>query len=197
MRLLQRRARSRPPQARTIRPAENYLARGADEARRLGHNCVGTEHVLLALAHDSNGDAATLLRQLGVAAPALEEALTGRLCGAEPSTKIDPEALAALGIDFDVVRARVEQTFGPGALERSRASCLAVAPRLKVALANALDRAGGAQLRDEHVVLGLLSVPDSVAAEVLADLGVTLAAAEAFQRETDWHERRPAAVHVM
>jgi hypothetical protein len=33
--------------------------------------------------------------------------------------------------------------------------------------------------RSEHVLLGLLSVPDSVAARVLSELGVSLAAAQA------------------
>jgi ATP-dependent Clp protease ATP-binding subunit ClpA len=35
-----------------IRPAERYLAAGAEEARRLGHRYVGTEHVLLSLTSD-------------------------------------------------------------------------------------------------------------------------------------------------
>src|SRR5215211_6495211 len=44
MRLLQRGRRG--PRAKTIAPAEPYLLAGADEARRLGHDYVGTEHVL-------------------------------------------------------------------------------------------------------------------------------------------------------
>jgi ATP-dependent Clp protease ATP-binding subunit ClpA len=179
MKLLQRRARRREPQAKSIRPAQDYLARGADEARRLGHNYIGTEHVLLALARDPYGDAATLLRQLGVVPAAVDETLTGWLCGAGPSRKIDPEALAELGIDFDTVRERLEQTFGPGALERSQSSCLGMAPRLKLALAYALDRASSRKLADEHVLLGLLDVPDSIAARALTELGITLESAEA------------------
>jgi hypothetical protein len=35
---------------------------------------------------------------------------------------LDAEALAAIGIDLDEVRRRVEETFGPGALERTRAA---------------------------------------------------------------------------
>ena len=33
----------------------------------------------------------------------------------------DPEALATIGIDLDEVRRRIEEAFGPGALERTRA----------------------------------------------------------------------------
>jgi hypothetical protein len=53
------------------------------------------------------------------------------------------------------------------------ASCLGIAPRLKLALAHALDHAGESPLRDEHVLLGILSVPDSVGARALTDLGIS------------------------
>ena len=95
------------------------------------------------------------------------------------SAKIDPDALAALGIDFEAVRARLEETFGPGALEQTRAGCLSICPRLKMALAYALDHAEAKPLGDKHILLGMLSVPDSVAARVLGKLGVSLTAAQA------------------
>ncbi len=34
----------------------------------------------------------------------------------------DADALASIGIDLDEVRRRVEEAFGPGALERTRAA---------------------------------------------------------------------------
>jgi len=175
MRLLQR---SRRPRAKTIRPAEPYLAAGAGAARRLGHNYVGTEHVLLALIRNPNSAATTVLRQLGVGADAVEAALACWL--GTPRPKIDPDALAALGIDFEAVRERLEETFGPGALEETRAGCLGICPRLKMALAYALDHADGRPLADEHILLGMLSVPGSVAARVLAELDVSLEAATAI-----------------
>jgi ATP-dependent Clp protease ATP-binding subunit ClpA len=122
MRLLHR---HRPgPRTTTARPAaEPYLAAGAAEARRLGHNYVGTEHVLLVLTRDPDGGAAAVLRQLGVSADAVEEGLADWLGTSRP--KIDPDALAALGIDFTAVRERLEATFGPGALEQSVPAALA------------------------------------------------------------------------
>jgi ATP-dependent Clp protease ATP-binding subunit ClpA len=175
MRLLHRR---RPgPRAKTARPAERYLAAGAGEARRLGHDYVGTEHVLLVLIHNPEGGGTAVLRQLGVGADAVEDGLA-RWFGPTSEPKIDPNALAVLGIDFEVVRERLEETFGPGALERTPA-CLGVCPRLKKALAYAVDHADGEPVADEHILLGMLSVPDSVAARVLAQLGVSLAAAQA------------------
>lgn len=165
------------PRAKTIRPAEPYLIAGAEEARRLGHGFVGTEHILLVLLRKPDGQARLVLEQLGVSVADAETAIGPCLAGGTP--KIDPEALATIGIDFEAVRRRLEQTFGPGALERSHASCLGVAPRAKLALAYALDRAGGKPLGDEHILLGMLSVPDSLAARALGELGVSLEAAQA------------------
>jgi ATP-dependent Clp protease ATP-binding subunit ClpA len=177
VRLLQR-GRSRP-RAKTIGPAERYLFAGTDEARRLGHNYVGTEHMLRVLVRDPAGSATRLLAALGVSTDAVERALA---CWPEDSTAtatIDPTALATLGIDFEEVRERLEETFGPGALERTRSGCMGVCPRLKMAPAYSLDHASQGSFGEEHVLLGLLSVPDSVAARVLGELGVSLAAAQA------------------
>jgi ATP-dependent Clp protease ATP-binding subunit ClpA len=167
------------PRAKTIRPAERYLTLGAEEARRFGHSYVGTEHVLLALLRDPAGETARALARLRVDPARVER--TVATCGLEwpgSAARIDRAALATLGIDFDVVRTRVEQTFGPGALERTRAGCLGIAPRLKLALAHAIDLADSEPLDDAHVLLGMLSVPASVAARLLADAGVSFDAAK-------------------
>lgn len=163
---LSRRAR---PRAQTFRPAERYLGRGAREARLRGHDMVGTEHVLATLLPVEEGGVSRLLIELGVERAEVEEALA---CWLEPSpSRIDPGALAALGIDYDSVRERLEESFGAGALEQTRAGRLGVSPRLKLALAFAVDHAGDQPLRDEHVLLGMLSVPDTVVARVLGPLG--------------------------
>ena len=178
MRLLQR-AR-RPPRVKTIRPAERYLFAATEEARRLGHNYAGTEHVLSILVRDPDSSAMRLLASVGVTADAVERELA---CWLEDSSsansRIDPQALAMLGIDFESVRDRVEETFGPGALERTRSGCIGICARLKMSLAYALDRAAEGPVSDEHVLLGVLSVPDSVAARALAEVGVSLAKAQA------------------
>ena len=164
MRLLPRR---RPgPRAKTARPAEPYLAAGAEQARRLGHGYVGSEHVLLGLIRNPDGGATALLQQLGVSTDTVEERLARWLGTSKP--KIDPEALAALGIDLETVRERLEETFGPGALERIP-TCLGICPRLKMALAYAVDHAEAHPVTDEHILRGMLSVPDCVAARVLTE----------------------------
>jgi ATP-dependent Clp protease ATP-binding subunit ClpA len=163
--------RRRPPAPQpSFRPVERYLLAGTDEARRLGHGVVGTEHVLLALVADPDGDAARLLGRLGVTRPDVESSPC--LAGAGPP-HIDGAALAALGVDLDAVRDRLDGRFGAGSLERTQRGCLGVAPRLKQALAHAVDEAGEGRVRDDHVLLGLLRVADSLAAHVLDGLGVS------------------------
>jgi ATP-dependent Clp protease ATP-binding subunit ClpA len=131
--------------------------------------------VLLALTRDPDGDASRILRQLDVSHGDIAESPC--LAGT-PTQQIDADALASLGIDLERVRERLEETFGPGALERTRAGCLGIMPRLKMALAYAVDHGGEGPVQDEHVLLGLLSVPDSLAAHVLSELGVTLPTVE-------------------
>jgi ATP-dependent Clp protease ATP-binding subunit ClpA len=184
MRLLRRPSR---PRTKAFRPAERYLFAGADEARRLGHGYVGTEHVLLALTRNPQGGAARLLSRLGVTRGDIES--SSFLAGVW-APRIDRDALATLGIDLDAVRERMEETFGHGALaqtgagmlEPSSAGIQCVAPRLKQALADAVDRAADQPVQDEHVLLGMLSVPDSLAARALAELGVSFEAADAIVR---------------
>jgi ATP-dependent Clp protease ATP-binding subunit ClpA len=179
MRLLRKRAL---PRRRGPRPAERYVAAGIEEARRLGHSYVGTEHVLLALTRDPESDVARVLGQFGVAHEHINSAFLARIW----ASGLDADALAALGIDLDTVRERLEATHGRGALEKARLGMLdspnlgiqCIAPRLKQALEHAVDRAGEQPVRDADVLLGMLNAPDSVAARALAELGVSLEAVE-------------------
>ena len=150
-----------------FRPAAPYLLAGAREARSLGHDAVGTEHVLLAMLRDQRGDTSRLLRRVDVSPIAVEETLALQ---PEVGARIDREALASLGIDLDAIRDRLESSFGADALEQAHASCLGVDPRLKMALAAAAERAGDGAVVDADVLLGMLSVPDSRAAGVLLGL---------------------------
>ena len=185
MRLLRGRLR---PRTTTSRRAERYLVAGADEARRLGHGYVGTEHVLLALTRNPEGSASRILDQLGVTNRDIANSSFLAGLWAPP---IDRDALATLGIDLEAVRERLEESFGHGALEQTRAEMLepthsairCVAPRLEIALARAVAYAGQQPIGDEHILLGMLNVPDSLAARALAELGVSLEAVQAAVSE--------------
>ena len=174
MRGLRRRPR---PRAKSFRPAERYLIAAAADARRLGHGYIGTEHLLLGLLRTDPNPATQLIRRLDVEPAAVSASLR---CWLEPGQPtIDPAALATLGIDYDIVIDRLEQSFGAGALERTEAACLGVCPRAKQALAFAVDYAQDGGVGEEHLLLGMLRVPDSVARRVLADHGITFEGASA------------------
>jgi Clp amino terminal domain, pathogenicity island component len=115
--------------------ARNVVVQAQKDARRLGHNYIGCEHLLLAAA-ESDEPASAVLRDQGVTPERVEAEIlrtagrgpagpAGSACPAGPAGPADPlrgldrEALAAIGIDLDVVRARLEAAFGPGALDRA------------------------------------------------------------------------------
>src|ERR1700748_1555662 len=71
---------------------------------------------------DPPGPAGAFLRDQGVTPERIEAAIlrtVGRGQTADPLGGIDRQALASIGIDVDVVRARIEATFGPDALTRA------------------------------------------------------------------------------
>ena len=101
--------------------ARHVVVQAQADARRLGHGYIGCEHLLLAAA-STGGAAGAVLRDQGVS-PERVEAEILRIIGrgrvASPPGAIDREALAFVGIDLDVVRARIEAAFGPDALTRA------------------------------------------------------------------------------
>lgn len=152
-----------------------FLGAAATASRRLGHDYIGTEHLLLALAEDRDSSAARALAELHLSADRIKtEILTliGR-CEA-PRGRLDADALSTLGIDLDEVRRRVERTFGPGALERTAGACTPLAPRLKRALELATHESGDLPMRPEQVLVALASVEDCVAARILRNHGITV-----------------------
>ena len=101
--------------------ARNVVVQAQADARRLGHNYIGCEHLLLASAA-ADEPAGAVLRDHGVTPERIEAAIlriVGRGQTADPLGGIDRQALAFIGIDLDVVRARVEAAFGPDALTRT------------------------------------------------------------------------------
>jgi ATP-dependent Clp protease ATP-binding subunit ClpA len=108
--------------------ARYVVVQAQKDARRLGHNYIGCEHLLLAAAA-ADEPAGAILRDQGVT-PERVQAEILRTIGsgpgagpaansADPLLGLDREALAAIGIDLDVVRARIEAAFGPDALARA------------------------------------------------------------------------------
>jgi hypothetical protein len=101
--------------------ARTVVVRAQEHARRLGHHYIGCEHLLLAAA-GTGEPAAAALREHGVTPQAVEAEIV-RLIGLGQATSLfsalDREALAAIGIDLDALRARIEAAFGPDAFTRA------------------------------------------------------------------------------
>jgi ATP-dependent Clp protease ATP-binding subunit ClpA len=98
----------------------------------------------------------------------------------------DADALRAIGIDLDAVRAKVEESFGAGALERaggrkgrqrgSVAGHIPFTPRAKKVLELSLREALRLEhnwIGPEHVLLGLLREGHGLAMQVLTVQGVS------------------------
>lgn len=163
------------------------------EARRLGHNYLGTEHLLLGLVRHRKflpQAVAALLPDADALSAALEAVLAG-----PPSA--DPRLLQTLGIDLEQVRAAVRETFGNEALERlarrrvhqpwqpwrsPRPRCMSVlggsmsvAPRVKQALERAsreADRHHQAKIDPPGILLGMVNVEGAVSNQLLQRVGV-------------------------
>ena len=154
--------------------ARSVVERAQEEAAGLGHDGIGSEHLLLGIAGAGGG----ILASLGV------DAATLRAIVAEPrGGKLDAAALAAIGIDLDAVRRSAEEAFGPGALA-GRRRCrrgrrpghVPFSPRAKKALELALREAlalGDRHIGPEHILLGLARTGESGAAAALRRCGTT------------------------
>jgi hypothetical protein len=103
------------PDARTV------VVHAQQHARRLGHRYVGCEHLLLALVATGQ-PASVVLREHGITPDSVEEEIVRRVglgAGAGLFGDLDRDALSAIGIDLDAVRARIEASFGPQALAQA------------------------------------------------------------------------------
>ena len=102
--------------------ARRVVTLAQDESRTLGHGYVGTEHLLLALMREEDGVAARVLADAGVSgddvrADVLDIVGQGAVGAVDLLGPADADALRAIGIDVDSIRQRIEESFGPGALE--------------------------------------------------------------------------------
>lgn len=158
--------------------ARQCVTQAQEEARALGHGYIGTEHLLVAVCADKQGLGGHVLRQHGVTAEGLRDDVVRIVGRGGP----DPEALATIGIDLDQVRARVEEAFGPGALERGRAcGHIPFTPRSKKSLELALHCAvalGDAFIASEHLLLGLARTDNGLATRILDERGLNRARLE-------------------
>jgi ATP-dependent Clp protease ATP-binding subunit ClpC len=168
------------------------LEAGLDEARRLGHDWLGTEHLLLGLARHRDA----LPEPVAELLPGRDAVQTALLTHMDHRPPLPQgELLATLGIDLAEVRAAVRRTFGAEAVDglrrpvhqpwqpwrrptRSCTSLLAghmhVMPRVKQALERALEdatRRRRTAVDPAGLLLGMVEV-EGFAVRLLVDAGV-------------------------
>ncbi|MCK9222756.1 MAG: ATP-dependent Clp protease ATP-binding subunit [Limnochordia bacterium] len=121
--------------------AQKVIVLSQEEARRLGHNVVGTEHILLGLIAEGDGIAAKALQGVGISLERVQqevESIIGRgdakLMG--QVVGFTPRAKRVLELSFEEAR-----------------------------------RLGHTYVGTEHILLGLIREGEGVAAQVLKNLG--------------------------
>ncbi len=156
--------------------ARRTLVLAQEASESLGHNFIGTEHLLLGLALEGEGVAAVSLSALAVDARAVRDEVQARV----PSEWSRPgvaDALATVGIDLEAVRREVENTFGVGALRLDNRPPFT--PKAMGVLEASLSEAialGHNFIGTEHLLLGVTSLADGLAIDILVALGTTPAA---------------------
>jgi len=163
---------------RFTQDARAVVVTAQEEARDLGHDHIGTEHVLLAMLDHGEGAAADALAACGATADDVRRRVLEHT--RDERDTLDPEALASLGIDLGEVRRATEAAFGPGALDRAKSRR---GPRghipftrrakkvMELALRESLQLKHN-DIRDGHLLLGLIREGDGLALRVLMDAGV-------------------------
>src|SRR5438270_1241118 len=126
------------------------LAMAREEAARLHHEYVGTEHILLGLIREGEGVAAAVLQNLSVDLDEIQQK-----------------------IEETVKKGKAAAATGPDLPYTSRAKKV-----LELAMGEARDLSHG-YVGTEHVLLGLLREENRIAAQVLTAAGVNLDAANA------------------
>jgi ATP-dependent Clp protease ATP-binding subunit ClpA len=168
--------------------ARNAVVGAQEESRSLGHDRMGTVHLLLGMAKDEDGTAGQALRRHGVDLDRLRERVRHAVGAGHPP--LDRDALAAIGIDLDAVRRTVEASFGEGALERGRSvkGHIPFTPQAKKSLELALRSALALKhkrIRSGHLLLGVLRATgdDNLALQVLTEAEVDLSGLRATATE--------------
>jgi len=146
--------------------AKRVLEFAMDEARRLSHSYVGTEHLLLGMLREPKGAAAQVLAGSGISADQARAAVLRVLQDGVPSAPGEAPAPPLVPHDvtpIEVISARAELSLtGPYTARARRALATASVEAARL---------GADEIATEHILLGLLSDRDGVAAVILERLG--------------------------
>jgi ATP-dependent Clp protease ATP-binding subunit ClpA len=171
--------------------AKRVLEFAMDEARQLSHSYIGTEHLLLGLLREKKGAAAQVLAEAGVTTEGARAQVLRVLQDGLPEPVPDPPPLAVVPADvtpIDAILARAEHAILGGYTPRAR--------RVLAAAMIEAARFGADEVHTEHLLLGLLTEHDGVAAAILARLEFDAERARATFEFTPIDMRRAAATNL-
>ena len=161
--------------------ARSVVTLAQQEARELSRPNIGTQHLLLGILGTPGTAGALALEALGVGERDVRADVRRLDRDRSAFSDQDADALRSVGIDLDEVRRTVEESFGPGALERaataggrSWSGHVPLTPGSKKALELALREAihlGHRSIGTEHLLLGLVRDDTCSAARILAARG--------------------------
>ena len=156
-------ATATPSEIALIPRTKKIIELAIDEARKLGHSHVGTEHLLLGVVREGESVASGVLQSLGVGLEQARERVIATI-GQGPSDMGRPAASAA-----------------PSAPVRAISQSIELADRLDATGRKALGRAfweagraNAGRVEPHHVLLGLIWQRDAWIRNVLNQLGVSL-----------------------
>jgi ATP-dependent Clp protease ATP-binding subunit ClpA len=159
-------ARTSPSEITLSPTTKRVISLAIDEARKLGHSHVGTEHLLLGIVREGEGVASGVLESLGVSLEKIRHQVIATLGQQRPGA--DSAAATSAGMSTPA---------GASAIAFSRAT--PSADRLDAAgqraLARAYWEAGRAneiEVAAHHLLLGLIANEEPWMEKILGDLGV-------------------------
>ena len=159
--------------------AKRSITLSQDEAITLGHDFIGTEHMLLGLVRVPESIAGQILGEQGVTADRVRAQALRLLEAAGVSAnggREATEALAVIGIDVEEIRRRADDTFGPGQFKFPRPGYTRRAKTVLELTLRESTELGHDYIGTEHLLLAMLAEGEGVGVQVLGGLGVDPAA---------------------
>ena len=153
------------PSEITLSPrTKKVIELAVDEARKLGHSHVGTEHLLLGIVREGESVGAGLLQSMGVSLEQVRHQVIAVMgqhrpeMGATASAGIGPSAGAGIGSSHPVPFVDRLETSGRRALARAYWEA---------------GRANDKEVAPHHLLLGLVTSDDVWTHRLLTELGVS------------------------
>jgi len=150
--------------------AEKVIELAVDEARRLGHHYIGTEHLLLGLVREGEGIAAGVLESLGVNLEKVRAETVRVLAQLGPSASAMEDATESAEGMGNGSEQGAQPGRGPDRFDK-------FTDRARKVLTLAQEEAthfNHNYIGTEHLLLGLVHEGEGVAAKILSNLGVEL-----------------------